>query len=657
MRQMDLKIELHGTPQSNSNAIEDDLTAKLNALQVDNATIDEVSSLCNMVSQFKNSTSRTRPKKLRKRLSSSGRDALRLLDLNLDSYASNMVEKFGNQRSGCLDTDYELFRSVDSASQQTFMVWLPLLRLLEEDESTALQANGLPNSLSRKVNFRFLESMLRSQAELLKTILEHSWKLARDEDVFIAEARKLTTRIHEMLQNLEWKASKFSVESIYLDNTTRFASTLTLVPATSFLTQIMEVIITEQKITSGLSWNARETARLKILEHTLFRPGLLGELIRSLVGDYCGSWDLNQAAIKNLQDLAQIGGNGDVFLNEIIVGIYNTMDQAILQRCGLPALRKLIKYDEEILRLLLQDLDFKVEFEASWGTHCESRIYATKMATGISKWLNEEFRRSLNGSFNGKLWTQNIARITELFGLQETIITAFLNHCIIRRSIKEGGAFLRYLFDPVSPVPEIQVLDGLLCEHFPGECQLKSVRDSLLTSLSIQQHLDSSSWLGLVFLSEKDIELVYKPDSVTPVRLPKSLQSSWDNVSGRYLSDQNPAAYKKKLTLIPMLNTVELQMPFICSNSKPLVLQLNLLQASVLMQFDQCNNLSFQDLLDRTEIDTFHLQMSLQSLVNTGLLLQKDNHYTFNDVFEPAKLTNGSNIVRVDFRGYQRSRK
>ncbi|CEP64717.1 uncharacterized protein LALA0_S13e01442g [Lachancea lanzarotensis] len=654
MKPGDVKIEVYGPPGSDYNVIEDCLTAKLEELQIRNINIGEVSSICNLVLQSKNYLSRIKPKKLRKKSLGADRDAFKLLNFKLDSYASDMVESFLSQCSGFVEADYTVFKAADRASQQTLMILLPLLRLLEENkDNVAPQANESPFGWIRKLKFKFLECLFQREAGKLRKLLELSWKIAREDRSFLTETTNLTRRIYEMLQSITHKTIDFSIEAIYLENTTSFASTLNPLPATDFLTHIIDIIVTEQKITSSLSLTTRETARVTILNQTIFSPGALGKLVHSLARDYRVTLELNRTTIKHLQELAKRGGQSDVFLHAIVTGIYSAADQAISRRWELPALQRLICYHEEIFCLLFLDCTFKARFEAYWEAYCKAEMRATKMASGISKLLNEDFKRSRHSNFSIQLWTRILTRMIELFGLSDTIGNAFVNNCILRRAIKEGDSFLRYIFDPALCAPELQVCDTLLCQNLSGNGRLRSVKHSLQRSVTIQQQLDSFRHLGLIILSEKDMELFYKPSSATLVRLPKSLQSVWNTVTENFVGGQNSVIYKKRLTLIPMLSTIEVETPFICANSRPLRLQLNLLQATVLIQFDEHNSLSFHEVQDRTEINTSLLKTSLESLVNTGILLQKNAQYTFNDDFEPVRSKNDSNIVRVDFHGHK----
>ncbi|SCU97231.1 LAME_0F18998g1_1 [Lachancea meyersii CBS 8951] len=651
------KLEIYGALKPGRTLGEKDMESKVKALQMEDLNYSSVSRISSQLLHWKTSIDsiQVQHKKQKGRRYTLSRDILNALDSKLNSYTLKLLKIFRNECSGCDEADYAVFQRLDSVSQQTYGTILPLIKILEGSEQNSLTVDEHPCGLAGNLELRFLEYLIQWKCPQLIRMLEFSWARARSNGYFVPDARNLNARVYRAQLN-SMKPLDFCVEATYLENSTVYAKNLAVPPTTAFLSTLSDIILTEQSITQSFSMKTQENVRVNILKQTLYRSEVLTKLISSLMKNYRASPDVNKIDLKSLQELCKAAGCAESFMSGLVEGMYKTMEDAFSQRTGFADLQKLIHYDEEILCHLFEDASFKVGFERSWKTHCSTGSRAQIMATDLIKCLNTFFKqKSQDADLIDQQLEQFISRARKLFQLNGEIVPAFTRLCLLRRAVKEGRTFLTYLFEAGPPTPEMKVYNSLLSENLPGDSHLRSVKDSLEKSYLAHLHLNiESPDIGPVILTKRDVEMIYKPESVETLRLPEDMRPLWGTIEEKISTKINTSTCKTKLNLIPMLNTVELQTPFVLPNSRPLVIQVNLLQATVLLQFSQCDCLSFYELKKQCQlVDDELLTKTLRSLSRIGLLLQNRAQFTFNNRFQPKGVNRRNNTMRIDFHGSQ----
>lgn len=131
------------------------------------------------------------------------------------------------------------------------------------------------------------------------------------------------------------------------------------------------------------------------------------------------------------------------------------------------------------------------------------------------------------------------------------------------------------------------------------------------------------------------------PNPISAIALPESLGQALDEFTSKYHEQSEKHKFHKLDWSNYLLHQIILSVPFA---SGPKELSINLLQASVLMHFDESETLSISELLQRTKMDHRQLKKVLASLTTERypILILREEQVGFNYLAEMK-----SNRVRI----------
>ncbi|SCV05167.1 LANO_0H01530g1_1 [Lachancea nothofagi CBS 11611] len=575
-----------------------------------------------------------------------------IIKTNLSNYASNLLHQF--ERSSHHDSaNFESFHKFDLLYQRTYAKFAPLFRLAEEAERQTVYADESLSNSTQSAKFAFLKLFFHRKGLYLSSMLEYCWDRARAHSGFLDEARVLTRRVQEV-QALFPHPQGLSVEAIYAKSLNRYVEALTI-PIIGYLTKLSEIITVELRILEYLSLEVRENARIAILERTLMGKEVMRQLVEFMAADYCACRSDIKGELEQLYQISQAANYGDVFMTALIDAMYSVLENAFSQKSELVALPSLLKHHEDILDHLFLDASFKHKFEHKRKTLLDSESRVGRISSKLAKCI-DKFQRNCRKPDAGVSITkmaQSIVRTVVFYKMHNDFIPAFIKLSLLRSAIRQGHQFLYRLFEHKRFGLERELCDLLILQNLPDSRRLQEIMDSLHTSFVMQDGNKNISFnIEPIILSEKEAKLLYKPKAEESALLPKELQKLWDSQSKHFESLESSAKVGKKLTLMPMLNTIQMSTPMLLSGRRSLMLEMNLLQAAVLEAFNYKDTLSFTEL--RTNLETTDdqlLRVTLNSFIRVDLLTNCQDVFSVNYSFQPRKNQLQGNCMRINFNG------
>lgn len=191
-----------------------------------------------------------------------------------------------------------------------------------------------------------------------------------------------------------------------------------------------------------------------------------------------------------------------------------------------------------------------------------------------------------------------------------------------------------------------------------SECYSKS--SSYQALLSLKCEILKSSKLALDF--EKEMEFApqvnvflfnrnhvpndFKDENFGNITLPEPLKDNWDRFQQFYEKVDRKAEYKM-MNLVYHLQFCEVETPYVLKSGRKLLLDLTLIQTSVLSLFNDADSLDYATIAHRSQLDDPPLKEALSSFTEIGLIKLEGDQYSFNSSFSPDERRMKNGKLRV----------
>ena len=274
----------------------------------------------------------------------------------------------------------------------------------------------------------------------------------------------------------------------------------------------------------------------------------------------------------------------------------------------------------------------------------------------------EVFVQELDSLFN-KAWkstpsntvgalAESLTEAIEFYKFDKIFTKLYLERSLPRRAIRQGHAFLKVLFDEKNKCLESSLCNAVISRNFAGRGLLQNVINALEDSFKMKsQSFNAGLSIEPVIFGANETGLFYKATEVSErLCLPQDMQDSWDSLLQSSEKHRLQSLDGKKLTLIPVLNTVEISTHYMLGNGQNLVLEMNLIQASLLCLFNDVAIMKYKNAKEALRVKDARLfERAVSSLSRSGLLHQTGDFISINSNFQPnASLSRGGKL-RVDF--------
>ncbi|SCV03799.1 LAMI_0H11056g1_1 [Lachancea mirantina] len=434
----------------------------------------------------------------------------------------------------------------------------------------------------------------------------------------------------------ETRSSKSDVKlkNHFIKSVQKSSDLLSGVPNEYYIKSIKKFVIREQLLSELIGFNMRETVKKNALEFTLLDVKRLGKLMPYLVVE---TRELN--SFRLLKDAYYLAGRanefihvlGDVLENDFRHSSQNSADaESLLSSCALlrelndplcdlilkQSMRKIFGGDLRLVDPLLKVADQMIR-----------RSYK-KLHTGVQDANAEDEKLKLN----------TLYAILEQFGLVESFYKLFYERILFRRIILMSDEFLK-LKDNSDNLESYLLSDlagrGRVPEAVP---QLMALTNDLDKSQVLVREFQSTNakldfeFVPLIF-ERKNVPLAFQRDPTSSFALPASLGKYWDDFASFY---KNSSLRYKSRILNPqtMLHHFEVESPF-THKSKPLILELSLIQLCVLEVFNDREICDYEEMKSLVKFEPRHVDVALASFTSLGLLKHSNNRFTLNAFFKP----------------------
>ncbi|SCU97226.1 LAME_0F18976g1_1 [Lachancea meyersii CBS 8951] len=440
------------------------------------------------------------------------------------------------------------------------------------------------------------------------------------------------------------KEQKLSLKKLYLSSLENMLDHVEIAVNQDYLKNVKLVMIREYKIFSCISRNLAVEVKKTIANHLIFSE----KRLRDLFDLYALNLGLKEE-FEFLKLAHETGARRREFYEVLASQVssrfkfsfqkYRSADR-ILAFCESlyaledPACHKFIKdglketFDGElkILEPLLKSLNVIIK-------HCYDSL---RIGDHDAKLFAEGQRQKLRALFT----------ILRDFDLSEPFFKLFLEKSFFRRVLLMGQEFLSFAAHPynlektvLDEFDSVAALNGI----FP---QVSKLRDDLERTNSLRKGFerirrDGVELIPMVF-ERKNVPSSFQQLPNHDIDLPPTLRQQWSRFHNFYLKSDSKSGLKP-LTLQNSLHHLEVQTDFLLEDNSFLVLQLTLLQASVLEILNSRAEVSIALLESLLSVPAHQVDLTLQSFVDAGLLKELLGSYSVNEEFsaDPKKVKNG----------------
>ncbi|CUS21074.1 LAQU0S02e05292g1_1 [Lachancea quebecensis] len=572
------------------------------------------------------------------------------LDKSVDGIVSELAEKL------TLESDLKaaFVRYWPSLCAGQFEIHVTLLaealRFFAEDFPFIFNAFPGVHTIKEFADYRLAESVLSVLGKEAENALSEALREIRKKQCNCSEkgiqiaASQSGTEI-EYLKNfiktvgkchLRFTQYKRSLRVVYLDNLELVLSETNIEIDHCYLQNIKNFIIREDVIASLVSKNIHLETKKIILNRFLFSAGVLEDLLEI--------YALQRGFIHEFK-MIKLAYNSDNRCNEFYASFANvikkqfgisfqrhrTLDEILTFACSLYGLE-----DDKVPQLVKKGLELAVGGELKLIEPLVKSL-DTKVK-GCYRKLKEPQAANFQQAKNDYEIVLSLWRILETFDLLEPFFKLYMEKNLFRRIIIMGTDYLEYMNHPENL--EKRFFDLLEARQSPWELvvQLKALRSNLIGTKKLLQDFQTSKLqhlqLAPMIFERKNVPASFHDFTLPELKIPKSLEALWQEFCAFY-AESDPRSNKKLLVLQNMLHHLEVQTDFKLEDGSFLVLELTLLQASILDLFNEHEELTNQDIESHLCVATDILEPAMASFVNAGLLNIDSGAFSVNKEFKP----------------------
>ncbi|AMD19305.1 HBR404Wp [Eremothecium sinecaudum] len=290
------------------------------------------------------------------------------------------------------------------------------------------------------------------------------------------------------------------------------------------------------------------------------------------------------------------------------------------------SLRKRFHGDLHLVEFLASTLDSYVK---KFMEHVKS------LASLNTKWMESKFyEKSINDM-------KSILKVIDAMNLLSTFIPYYYEKYWFRRLILYANEYKKCVDENVVLIEqEISDMAG----------------SSIVLALTMMDVINGIKKNGITLeMNNIDTVSVAVPRSAVPEvfleydvnvkTLPKSLQSIWDeiNVTRNFL--HSASVVQPQFAL----HHLEIETPFMLSNNAKLIVDVTMVQACILEQFNEDEEIKIDDLASLYGIDKAELTVAMESFVGVGMVKKVGIAYSLNYDYNPNSGVNVSGKKRIPY--------
>lgn len=257
-----------------------------------------------------------------------------------------------------------------------------------------------------------------------------------------------------------------------------------------------------------------------------------------------------------------------------------------------------------------------------------------------------------------KASVQAIWTILHDFDLTEPFFKLYYERFLFRRVLLMGMKYLKYMNHPDNVEKILMDLLELRQTSWEFLPQLKGLRSNLTETKNINDrfHSETTEHIMLVpmIFERKNVPSAFQDQSLGDLNISKPLQALWNNFTEFYARSE-PKADKKLLTLQNTLHHLEVETNFKLDDGSYLVLELTLLQTSILELFNEHKELSSLEIGSYLNVSGATLEVALESFIEVGLLETSEEKLSINEKFHPDKRKVRNGHLRIVHRPSSKS--
>ncbi|SCU86921.1 LADA_0E01024g1_1 [Lachancea dasiensis] len=492
---------------------------------------------------------------------------------------------------------------------------------------------------------------------LRRLLCENSDEIMSDKHRDHFECLKTFLRIMQKCPLVLPREQRALLKKLYFDDL-RATLLLSEIPVDyEYLSKVKSIIIREKQVTSCCmsDYDVLEVKRL-IVDRYILGASHLGNIVATyaLTTGYEHEFSLLKLAHKSADKSQDLYSSlSSEALAQFRASFQKTRDlDKILDYCGSlyalndlqceemvkNTLRTIFDGELRVLEPLLKTVDLMIK--RSYRLIMEKKLGAI-----------EEIEAKKNK-------VKTIWRILRAFDLVEPFLKLFYEKSLFRRILLMGQDYLKHMDHSFNL--EKVVLDELELYGTPGNSlpELSRLRRDLEQSKSLQQEFCEKStslveFVPLVF-ERKNVPMNFLETPNPDVKLPPTLQLLWNRFQSFYQKSDNKSILKP-LILQNALHHLEVQTFFKLPDGSPLVLEVTLLQASLLEIFNSKEEVNLDLLISTLDVTANQAKLTIQSFRDVDLLKETEGTFYINNDFKPdvRKLKNGR--LRIVHRMAHRS--
>ncbi|CUS21073.1 LAQU0S02e05270g1_1 [Lachancea quebecensis] len=590
------------------------------------------------------------PKKLKgKHLASNG--LVKILDSKLKKYTLELVKIFCRRvDQGC--SLFTTFLELDVDYQEKFFKFSELYRLLD-DWRCPKDCNRDPEINILQAKHLFLNELFCREGTNVLKIVEHCLHEARNEELPIEIASAILTRLNEaLLFFIDQQRHHCQLGDIVVSSAVSYSLELNMLPRLGYLDMVLAVISKEMKLVEGFSLEVKENIRISFLD-TLLCDNSLEELLKHHVSGNGGSKTTVFDELEQLLQIVKVKERFQNFVLALITGVYDAFVKTINSRCHFSELLNLKAFHSEVFRHLSRDCDFDEISGKTWSHFESTDLHQASMKFYI-KFLNSLFNKACLSLSNPTNVSVNaLVSVVEFYRFEKSFTPLYLQQCLLRRALRKGYSFLKFFCDKEKGCMERGFCEALVTKGFPYSGLMRKTLRCLDNSYNMCLKNQKKDYrIESIIIGMNEMKTIFKVPILEAPRLPQEMQVMWESQIELYQETAVENAPPRKLQLAPTLNNIEISTSFVLANSRPLILEVNLLQAIVLDAFNHTNTQTFQELKNASKIENDNLlTAAIESCVKVGILFQKKDCFSLNKYFSPKKDVLRGNKLRIDFLG------
>ncbi|SCV05168.1 LANO_0H01552g1_1 [Lachancea nothofagi CBS 11611] len=497
--------------------------------------------------------------------------------------------------------------------------------------------------LDNKID-RTVDEMIRTVRELA-TAKDETQGLARDDEgAACSGCLQAFLRVMSKCNLIVMKEQRASVKRIYVKNLEIMLRNIKISFDKEFLNKLKSLVITEYEVASCISQSLPLEAKKTILNKLLFDA----DHLRSILTVYAFTPGFNRE-FESLKFAHFSANKSQQFYDILARETTDKFKASYLKQCNMseilafceslyaledPTCHKLIKrslkevFDGElrILEPLLKTLDSIIK-------NCYQLL--------ISGQSKSEVQIENDKSKVHAVWT-----ILNDFDLVEPFFELFFEKSFFRRVLLMGEDYLRFMDHSLNV--EREVLENLELHRASRDFlpQLSKLRSDLkctkLLNCGFNEKEISNVHLIPMIFERNNVPSTFQEISSNDITLPTTLQQIWNRFQSFYQKSDSKAGLKP-LILQNALHHLEVQTDFKLEEGSFLILEVTLIQASVLEFFNTYADLTVAKLVKLLNVSVTQVNLALVAFVDVQLLKLSGGTFTVNADFkaDPRKIKNG----------------